>query len=231
LSQWRGPQFREPVGHGPDGGYEFLGHGRGHIEHFQAARVDPGVLEELFSIFNDLSGSKVPFHKVAFAFHTACDENRISAVTEGFQQKDRLHLAGTEQFHDPDIVRILYPHGTGEVRSIISTVRARERYDFHILKIHEIPSARRPGGFFLQENRPPDPPQRTPKCASLARVRLSEPVAKPGLRRNHLGVFGKGVRGKTLSQKGFPPAVRFPKVISFPTNEANAIIHYLNTHW
>jgi hypothetical protein len=65
-------------------------------------------------------------------------------------------------------------------------------------------SARSPGGSFSQENRSP---QRTPKYAYLARVRIRELVVKPGLLRIHLGVFGKGVQGENPFAKGFSPWV------------------------
>jgi hypothetical protein len=83
---------------------------------------------------------------------------------------------------------------------------------------------------FLQESRPPVPPQRTPKYASSGRVRVRHAALDSRPLRNHLEVFGKGVQGQSRVPRGckrvFPLAVRFMKVISSPTSGVDAITHY-----
>jgi len=74
-------------------------------------------------------------------------------------------------------------------------------------------------GLFLQENGPRSSAKDLFKYASSACVRASEPVATPAHLRNHIGVFGKGVPGETLLQKGSPRDIRFLKIILPPITE------------
>lgn len=109
----RRPQFRKSLRHGLNRFYEFLGHGRAHVEHFQSLGVYSGFLEKQFGVFDHLAGPQVALQKMAFPFHTTGHEHRISAVAERLQKEDRFNSAGAEQLHDPDVVRILKPHGSG----------------------------------------------------------------------------------------------------------------------
>ena len=98
-------------------------------------------------------------------------------------------------------------------------------------------------GQFLQENRPRSSEKDLLKYASSARVRASKPVATPAHRRNHIGVFGKGVPTSDViasgakqspkasgiatairprndkSKKGSPRDIRFLKIILPPITE------------
>ena len=67
-------------------------------------------------------------------------------------------------------------------------------------------SAGNPGGSFLQENRPPVPPQRTPKYASSGRVRVSE----PWYTASRIKVIAGGAGNRLLSRSGFPVAFSAP---------------------